>query len=241
MRLSENNKRYGGYWRYENLIDFCYLVNPYFPTKKIEDEIKFSLEIMRSYPSGESVHAMLASKLFDVPTDQIVVGNGAAELIDILSKRIKGKLAVFGPTFEEYPERFKKLETKTLSSKIFQYSSTDLIGLSEGREGIVVVNPDNPSGNYIVRKDLIKVIKKLNEDGKYIILDESFIDFADDGFEASFLNRHDLKNFPNLIVIKSIGKSYGVGGLRIGVLASSNQRLVQSIKRFAGMEYKLCR
>ena len=177
------------------------------------------------------MHAILASKLFDVPTDQIVVGNGAAELIDVLSRRVKGELAVFGPTFEEYPERFHKLETKMLSSKNFQYTSSEIIGISEGKKGVVIVNPDNPSGNYISRKNLLKVVNKLNDDGKFIILDESFIDFADDGFEASFLNRDDLKNFPNLIVIKSIGKSYGVGGLRIGVLASSNESLIQFVKK----------
>ena len=157
------------------------------------------------------MQAILASKLFDVPADQIVVGNGAAELIDLLSKRIRGKLGIFGPTFEEYPERFHKLEITPANSKTFQYSSPEIIGISEGQEGVVIVNPDNPSGNYINRKELLKVINKLKDDDKFIILDESFIDFADDGFEASFLNRHDLENFPNLIVIKSIGKSYGVG------------------------------
>ena len=75
------------------------------------------------------------------------------------------------------------------------------------------------------------LVKKLNQDGKYIILDESFIDFAEDGFDASFLNRGDLENYPKLIVIKSIGKSYGVGGLRIGVLASSDKKLIQSVKQ----------
>ena len=73
----------------------------------------------------------------------------------------------------------------------------------------------------------MKHLKKL---GKYLVVDESFLDFAEGGFDSSLLNIEDLKKYPNLIVIKSIGKSYGVGGLRLGVLACSNIKLVKQVK-----------
>jgi len=93
-----------------------------------------------------------------------------------------------------------------------------------------LINPDNPSGNFISYEGIIEILENLHSAGKYLILDESFLDFAENGFDSSVLNTADLERFPNLVVIKSIGKSYGVGGLRLGVLASSNKDLLQSLK-----------
>lgn len=75
-------KRYGGYWRFPHLHDYCYLVNPYFPTKRMQEEMESNYGILiDQYPSGMSVNCLLAAKCFDIHQEHIVLGNGAAELI----------------------------------------------------------------------------------------------------------------------------------------------------------------
>ena len=225
------SQRYGGYWRFDELKDFCYLVNPFFPPVALLNELKYSLgKLMHSYPSGEKVQAMLGAKLFGVPENHIVVGNGAAELIEKLTINLKGKFGLFGPTFEEYTARFSNIDLRLPKTEGFRYGKDDIIALAEDNDGVILINPDNPSGNFIQYKEIISILEHLNSLGKYLILDESFLDFADGGFNSSVLNLDDLSRFPNLIVIKSIGKSYGVGGLRLGVLVSSNTNLVQKMK-----------
>ncbi len=225
------SERYGGYWRYENLKDFCYLVNPYFPPESLNNEIKYSLpKLMQSYPSGESVQSMLAAKMFGVPDSHIVVGNGAAELIDKVTEFLDGTFGLYGPTFEEYPARFNDIDWRVSEADGFTYGKNEIIKLAKKNDGVILINPDNPSGNFISYKDLLNILENLKQLDKYLILDESFLDFAEDGFDSSLLNVKDLEEYTNLIVIKSIGKSYGVGGLRLGVLASSNIELVKQVK-----------
>jgi len=225
------SQRYGGYWRFDELKDFCYLVNPFFPPQSLKNELKYSLnKLMQSYPSGEKVQAILGGKLFGVPESQIVVGNGAAELIDKITGILTGRFGLYGPTFEEYTARFNDIDLRVPNSEGFRYGKDDVIALAENNDGVILINPDNPSGNYIPYRDLVAILEHLHKNGKHLILDESFLDFADDGFYSSVLNAADLERFPNLIVIKSIGKSYGVGGLRLGVLASSNTDLVKQLK-----------
>lgn len=224
-------QRYGGYWRFDDLKDFCYLVNPFFPTESLINELKYSLDkLIQSYPSGEKIQAMLGGKLFGVPDSQIVVGNGSAELIAEVTATLTGRFGLYGPTFEEYTARFNKIDLRVPNTDGFRYGKDDVIKLAEDNDGVILINPDNPSGNFLPYKDIIEILEHLHSVGKYLILDESFLDFAENGFNSSVLNPSDLERFPNLVVIKSIGKSYGVGGLRLGVLASSNVDLLKKIK-----------
>ena len=225
------SKRYGGYWRYDQLKDFCYLVNPFFPPNALNNEIKFSLnKLMQSYPSGQNIQALLGAKMFSIPQSFVVVGNGAAELIDQVTDNLPGKFGIYGPTFEEYTARFQNLDLQVPDQEGFRYGKADILKLAEKNNGIILINPDNPSGNFIPYSDIIDILENLKAEGKYLILDESFLDFAVDGFKSSVLNQEDLEKYPNLVVIKSIGKSYGVGGLRLGVLASSDIELINKMK-----------
>ncbi len=87
LRLMES--RYGGYWRYPRIRDFCYLVNPYFPNKRLMSELKANFErLVREYPSGMRVNSLLAAKYFGISQEYICIGNGAAELIKALMSRL---------------------------------------------------------------------------------------------------------------------------------------------------------
>ena len=97
----------------------------------------------------------------------------------------------------------------------FRYGRDDVIAIAEDNDGVILINPDNPSGNFISREGVLDILDYLKSAGKYLILDESFLDFAEGGFDSS-VSMPWISRYPNLIVIKSIGKSYGVGGLRKG-------------------------
>ncbi len=228
--------RYGGYWRYPSLLDFCYLVNPYFPNENLINEMKNSFEtLLREYPSGMGVNSLLAAKYFDIDPKYTVVGNGAAELIKIYIENYVGTLGLTFPTFEEYPNRLSedRVVRYVPSNSDFAYTANDLKAYFSDKniDTLLLINPDNPSGNYVSYTEMISLIEWAGEHNIKMIVDESFVDFVDVTDEFSLLNNVVLTTYPHLVVIKSISKSYGVPGLRLGVLASGNTETVSRIKK----------
>jgi histidinol-phosphate/aromatic aminotransferase/cobyric acid decarboxylase-like protein/choline kinase len=231
-KLDHIQKRYGGYWRYPKMLDFCYLVNPFFPPQKLLDEIKANFEIIAmQYPSGHYVNDLLAAKYFSVTPSRIVTGNGAAELIRSLLNQINGKIGIIRPTFEEYPNR-KAGDTVVFipQNDNLSYTADDLIDFFGKKtiSALVVINPDNPSGNYLSHDSVIKLVKWTEEKGIKLILDESFVDFAN--LDDTLFDDELLLKYPHLIVIKSISKSFGVPGLRLGVLVCSDEHIVSTVR-----------
>lgn len=227
--------RYGGYWRYPQLLDFCYLVNPYFPPQKMIDEIKASFEtLLTQYPSGMRVNSLLAAKNFGVHQENIIVGNGAAELIKALMEQLSGKVGFVRPTFEEYPNRYNNEDSVCYvpDNNSYTYTAEDLMVYfaDKGINNLVVVNPDNPTGNYISKEGLIKLIRWTGENNINLVIDESFVDFADE-HDSTIIEQSILDKNCHLYVMKSISKSYGVPGLRLGVLASGNTEMISVLKK----------
>ncbi|MGP1428876.1 MAG: aminotransferase class I/II-fold pyridoxal phosphate-dependent enzyme [Fusobacterium sp.] len=234
-KLKNFQKRYGGYWRYPEVIDFCYLVNPYFPTPKLIDEMKKVFHILLSeYPSGSAVNNLLAAKYFHLQEDKVIVGNGAAELIKETMKIFKGNIGFISPTFEEYPNRYflDKSVFFEPCNQGFSYTAQDIIDFfeKENIEILVLINPDNPSGNYLSGLEIHELLKWTKKKKINILIDESFLDFSEEE-GVSLLNDNLLDEYENLIVVKSISKSYGVPGLRLGILATSKKEFLESIKK----------
>jgi histidinol-phosphate/aromatic aminotransferase/cobyric acid decarboxylase-like protein/GTP:adenosylcobinamide-phosphate guanylyltransferase len=233
VKLLQN--RYGGYWRYPQLVDFCYLVNPYFPPKRMADEIKASFDVLLTqYPSGMRVNSLLAGRNFDIHAENVVLGNGAAELIKALMERFEGKTGFIRPTFEEYPNRYDKGNSVCFypQNENFSYTADDLMDFFGDKEirNLVLVNPDNPTGNYIPKKDLERLIAWCEERDITLLVDESFVDFSDE-LGATLVTQEILDAHQKLYVMKSISKSYGVPGLRLGILASGNIEVISSLKK----------
>ena len=227
--------RYGGYWRYPKLLDFCYLVNPYFPPQKMKDELRANFDILLTeYPSGMRVNSLLAAKNFGIHQENILVGNGAAELIKSLMEHLDGMVGFIRPTFDEYLNRYDKERSIIYvpDNDDYSYSADDIIGYFDDKDihNLIVVNPDNPSGNYIPKADLLRLIAWSKEKGIHIVIDESFADFAEEP-DNTLIEQSILDNNAHLCVMKSISKSYGVPGLRLGVLASGDTELITALKK----------
>lgn len=228
--------RYGGFWRFPQMLDFCYLVNPYFRRSRIIDELEANFRtLLGEYPSGMKVNTLLASKCWGVKEDYIIPGNGAAELIKALMENLGGTLGVVRPTFEEYPNRIEqeRVVAYVPDNRDFRYSADDLIGYfgTHPVDNLLLINPDNPSGNFIPRADLCRLAEWCEQRGTRLIVDESFVDFSEQWEQSSLLSNSWLETYPHLAVMKSISKSYGVPGLRLGILASADRALIARMKQ----------
>lgn len=235
-KLDRFNKRFGGYWRYPRLIDFCYLVNPFYPNKKLVDEMQANFgRLLCDYPSGMNVNSLLGAKYYGLHREQVCVGNGAAELIKSLMENLDGKVGMIYPTFEEYPHRRREEDIVPywIKDNDFRYSADELMDFYGDKDIriLVLINPDNPSGNYIEKKDVLRIAKWAEQKNIKFVVDESFVDFADTKGSSTLLEEEIIKEYKNLIVVKSISKSFGVPGLRLGILASNDLNLITTMKK----------
>lgn len=227
--------RFGGYWRYPKLLDFCYLVNPYFPPERLRAEIKANADtLLTQYPSGMRINSLLAAKNFSVHQDNILVGNGAAELIKSLMGYLEGIVGFIRPTFDEYPNRYPRNKSIDFipDNKDYSYTADDIISFYSDKDiqNLVLINPDNPTGNYIQKKDLLRLVEWCRNKKIKIIIDESFADFADE-LDNTLIDQSIIERNSHLYLIKSISKSYGVPGLRLGVLASGDKKTITLMKK----------
>lgn len=234
--LKQYYSRYGGYWRFPDMLDYCYLVNPYFNRSAIIKEMQeFFPVLVSEYPSGMNVNSGLAAECWNIKQEHIVVGNGAAELIKAIMENLEGKVGVVRPTFEEYPNRMpdEQVETFVPQNDMFRYDADDLINYFSAHKvnTLLLINPDNPSGNFIQPAGIHKVAQWCEDNGMRFILDESFVDFSVGYASNTFLNNDVLEQYPHMAVMKSISKSYGVPGLRLGILCSADEALISKVKK----------
>ena len=228
--------RFGSFWRFPRMLDFCYLVNPYFPTPRVVDEMQANFQtLLTQYPSGMKVNTLIASKCFGVSEDYIIPGNGAAELIKALMENLSGKIGTIRPTFEEYPNRLpqESLVTFVPKDNTYRYSADELMAFFEANpvDTLLIINPDNPSGNFIPKSDLLRLCDWSQKKGIRLMIDESFVDFSEDWENNSLLHDELLEQYPLLIVMKSISKSFGVPGIRLGILTSADKVLIAHLKK----------
>lgn len=232
--------RYGGFWRFPKMLDYCYLVNPYFNESRIIDEMEaFFRTLIAEYPSGMKVNSLIASKCWGVKEEYIIPGNGAAELIKALMELLPGTLGITRPTFEEYPNRRSKEDLVTFipQNSDFRYTAKDLMDFfgKNHADNILLINPDNPSGNFIPVNEVISLAAWCQNQNSRLIVDESFVDFSEGYENNSLLSDTILDAYPQMVVMKSISKSYGVPGIRLGILCSADATLIAKMKKIVSI------
>lgn len=232
--------RYGGFWRFAQMLDYCYLVNPYFNESRIIDEIEANFRtLIAEYPSGMKVNTLLASKCWGIKEEYIIPGNGAAELIKALMELLPGTLGIVRPTFEEYPNRrdSEGLVTFVPQNADFRYTAADLMEFfgEHPADNLLIINPDNPSGNFIPFDELLQLAEWAEQRGTRLIIDESFVDFSIGYEHNTLLHNQLLEKCPHLVVMKSISKSYGVPGIRLGILCSADTSIIAKMKKMVSI------
>jgi len=223
---------HGGWWRHE-FTDHAYLCNPYFPPDDLLEHLRADLtELVTSYPTGQRQLAELMGEATGQPPEHLVVANGASELIALLCAMPQRGLVVPVPSFNEFEARTRPshLRRFALPPTTFDLDVDALAhAVSTWRaDWAVVVTPNNPTGRAVPRDDLLRLAKRLAELQCRLVVDESFVEFAEAGRAASVEDAVGVH--PNLSVLRSLSKVHGVAGLRLGYLLSSDPALVADLR-----------
>ena len=224
--------QHGGYYRHD-FIDHAYLYNLYFPPEAIFANFKEQIhDIVLNYPVAQDALAGLIGSLIQQPAERIVVGNGASELIKIVSSHIARKLIVPVPSFNEYanaaaPGRAVEyaLEFPSFHLDVDKFAAA---AIKVEAEVAVVVTPNNPTSMVVPRSDLVRLSEKLADHDCMLIVDESFIDFVPDPDQTTL--EHEIEHYPNIAIFKSMSKAYGICGLRIGYMLTANSAFAAAVR-----------
>jgi len=227
------SKQHGGYYRH-NFIDHAYLYNLYFPPKAVFTILKEKIhDIVLNYPMAQDALAELIGIIIDQPAERIVVGNGAAEIIKILSGHLAKKLIVPVPSFNEYTNAAPEghvvefpLDFPSFQLDVDKFAAE---AIKVGVDMAVVVTPNNPTSLLVPKTEIIRLVQKLEGHNCMLIIDESFLDFAENREKISF--EQEIRNYPNIAILKSMSKAYGICGLRIGYMLTANLAFADSVRK----------
>ncbi|MEU3658671.1 histidinol-phosphate transaminase [Streptomyces sp. NPDC032940] len=208
-------------------VDFCIPCNPYFPTPAMFDEMASRLrEIITYYPSGADTITAELCGLLRLPPQCVAMGNGSTELITWIDHLlVRDSLAVPVPTFGRWTDQ--PMETgKRVDMFPLQESSGFALDLGQyaefvrarGTRTVVVCNPNNPDGGYQHKQALVQFMDAM-ADRDLVVIDESFLEFADAEAEPSVVQEAMLR--PNVVVLRSLGKNFGLHGIRFGYLVAN--------------------
>jgi len=225
--------QHGGYYRHD-FIDHAYLYNLYFPPEEVFTCFKNKIhDLVLNYPVAQDVLARLVGNLIDQPPERIVVGNGAAELIKIVSGQISNKLIVPVPSFNEYVNAAPQgramefpLEWPSFQLDVDKFAAH---AIKTNADIAVVVTPNNPTSMAVPKQDLMRLAEKLADHDCLLIIDESFIDFTEDPDQLSMEN--EIEKYPNIVIFKSMSKAYGICGIRIGYLVTTNLKFASAVRK----------
>jgi len=225
-------REHGGYWRY-GFTDHTYLYNLYFPPEGVFSHMRNHVhDMIESYPVGQDALACLVGLVINQPAQRIVVGNGASELIKIISGQLCNQLIIPEPSFNEYANAATegKFTGFALKPPLFQLDVEEFAAeaLRRQTDVAVVVSPNNPTSLLVPKADLLRLAEKLAGQDCLLIVDESFIDFVEDRDQATLEN--EVAEHGNLAILKSMSKAYGICGLRLGYLLTANQGLATAVR-----------
>jgi len=219
----------------KDVVDFCFIANPYYPTSEMMDELLCKIpEIIKAYPSSNPrlAREQLAEVLHINP-EYLILGNGATELITLIEQELVDDIAIPVPTFSEYLEKLRKAD----SARLFQLPAESNYDLDldefanwideQAISSALIINPGNPTGQFISLDELKGFLKSMAH-LKVILLDESFIDFS--GIDQPSVMPY-LEEFPNVIVVRSMSKHCGVPGLRLGYCCTANPVFIAALRQ----------
>ncbi len=225
-------KQHGGYYQH-NFTDHSYLYNLYFPPEPVFDHLKENIHnLVLNYPMAQDALAELIGTIISQPAERIIVGNGAAEIIKILSGSLAKKIIIPVPSFNEYVNAAPQghavefpLEFPSFQLDVDKFADE---AIKVGADMAVVITPNNPTSILVPKADLIRLAEKLKPSNCMLIVDESFLDFANNKEQISL--EQDIDKYPNMAILKSMSKAYGICGLRIGYMLTANADFAKVVR-----------
>ncbi|MEM7031959.1 MAG: aminotransferase class I/II-fold pyridoxal phosphate-dependent enzyme [Chloroflexota bacterium] len=222
-----------GYDHAQEIVDFCFIANPYYPTSDMIVRLQESLpSLIKSYPSSNiQVSTRHLAQVIGVDPKHLIIGNGATELITQICESLIETIGIPIPTFGEYVEKLppEKVQLYALSAEDDYQLDLNryLKWLQEMQlKAALVINPGNPTGQIFSLAEMNMFLKKASW-LDLIIVDESFIDFAGEQIPSLL---HSAEVYPNLLIVRSMSKHCGVPGLRLGYCYTDNESLIEKIR-----------
>jgi threonine-phosphate decarboxylase len=224
---------YGGFWNFD-IKDFCYMTNPYFPPNEFFESMGANLKVLvKAYPSTNWHISSLVAKPLGLTHEEVVIANGASELITAITGRFIENLAVPVPTFDEFINQVRSQGKLVSPYQLEGDFELDVEGFirhvqDSNANTALLINPNNPTGTLISRESMEHILESLRH-LDLVLIDESFIEFASGDQPPSVIDL--IFDYPNLIVLKSLSKTYGIPGLRLGYAASGNPDVTANLRR----------
>lgn len=216
----------------EDIIDFSSNINPKV-VPNLEEYIFEGLSKCKSYPDINYTKLRRnIGNYININPQYIIPGNGATEIIYLLMKNIKKRLAILNPTFSEY-ERGAKLNNLEIINFMLNKNDEFSVNLKEIEDNIdrfdslFICNPNNPNGKVKNIEELLKIMIK---NDKLLIVDETFMEFVYEEENYSLIKY--VEKYKNIFILKAVTKFFGMPGLRLGYGVTSNKKLLDDIYRY---------
>lgn len=231
----ESNVHGGDCYRNQIEYDFSININPLGMPRASYEAACEGVLLSDRYPDdlGEKLCLALAKKE-GISRENILLGNGAAELIYALCYSLKPKKALApAPCFQEYERAVAAAGGKMVSYPLkeendFRLGREFLSAITKETELVFLCNPNNPTGMLIDQELLLEIAVKCEQAGTWLCVDECFLPFLAKEHEYTMLGK--LQQFPHLIVLRAFTKVYGMPGLRLGYACSANGELLKKMK-----------
>ena len=240
----------------KGIMDYSSNINPYGIPESLKKRITENLEILERYPDPDYVELReKLAHLNNVNMSDIVLGNGATEIIFLFMKVINPKkILIVSPTFGEYERAVKavgtsrnsidlscsddnkNIENKEIEIEYFELKESDDFKLNIGNlknelekkyDLLIICNPNNPTGKFLKLAQTEEILKECNKYDTKLFIDEAFIEFLADGMKKSIINTEENKK--NLFVTRAFTKFFAIPGLRLGYGMYFDKELEQKI------------
>ena len=227
----------------KEILDYSSNINPYGIPESLKKRITENLEILERYPDPDYVELReKLAHLNKVDMSDIVLGNGATEIIFLFMKVINPKkILIVSPTFGEYERAVKavgtsrnsidlscsddnkNIENKKIEIEYFELKESDDFKLNIGNlknelekkyDLLIICNPNNPTGKFLKLAETEEILKECNKYDTKLFIDEAFIEFLADEMKESIINTEENKK--NLFVTRAFTKFFAIPGLRLG-------------------------
>lgn len=226
----------GDIYSHQNVTDYSVNLNPFGPGEEVLSAIEESLKHIGEYPDSQSrkLRNMLAEYL-QIPESFFIFGNGAAELIFLLAHAVRPKKAVLTiPSFAEYHRALASVDCECIYYPLceeqgFLLQDSYLELLTEDVDIIFLCSPDNPSGAMIPKEFLLQILKRCEEKGILMVLDECFIEFLEESEKQTLIR--ECQTNQNLIIIQAFTKISAIPGIRLGYGITSNEKLLEKMEK----------
>ncbi|MCJ7614878.1 threonine-phosphate decarboxylase CobD [Candidatus Bathyarchaeota archaeon] len=213
----------------EEILDFSSSVNPLGSSQKALEAIKTSLEQITVYPDSTSaqLREAIAASFDGITSNNIVIGNGSTELIYLFADTFleNGEVALIpAPTFGEYENAVRKAGGKPRhirSPRNFCVKPSLFTRDMKDAKIAFLCNPNNPTSILTPYDSLVEIVEAALEEDVLFFLDEDFLDFVDEEKQASLVGK--INDYPNLFVLRSFTKVFGLTGLRVGYGIASEE------------------